>query len=96
MRLEQVSVRPILKQEESKYVQLMEIHHYLGGIPKIGETLWYAAIYQRQWLALISFSAAALKCRARDQWIGWSYRHQTGRLKLIANNRSVLDTPRRV
>jgi hypothetical protein len=25
-------------------------------------------------LALISFSAAAWKCAARDQWIGWSLR----------------------
>ena len=86
MLLNQVSVRPILKQEESKYLQLLNKHHYLGSIPKIGETLWYIATYQGQWIALISFSSAALKCTARDQWIGWSYRHQTGRLKLIANN----------
>ena len=93
MLLNQVSVRPILKQEESKYLQLLEKHHYLGAIPKIGETLWYVAIYQDQWIALISFSAAALKCSARDQWIGWSYRHQTGRLKLIANNSRFLMLP---
>ena len=86
MQLDQVSVRLLLQQEESNYLQLMERHHYLGAIPRIGETLWYVATYGAQWLALISFSAAALKCTARDQWIGWRYRHQTGRLKLIANN----------
>lgn len=64
----------------------MESHHYLSAIPKIGETLWYVATNETQWVALISFSAAALKCADRDRWIGWRYRHQTGRLKLIANN----------
>lgn len=86
MQLNQLTVRPILKQEESQYRQRMESHHYLGAIPKIGETLWYVATYETQWVALISFSAAALKCADRDRWIGWRYRHQTGRLKLIANN----------
>ena len=38
MQLNQLTVRPILKQEESQYLQLMESHHYLGAIPKIGET----------------------------------------------------------
>ena len=93
MLLDQISVRPIVKQEEIKYVQVMEAHHYLGAIPKIGENIWYVATYQTQWIALISFSAAALKCTARDQWIGWSYRHQTGRLKLIANNSRFLILP---
>ena len=61
MQLDQISVRPIFKQEESKYWQLMETHHYLGAIPRIGETLWYVATYETQWIALISFSSAALK-----------------------------------
>lgn len=93
MQLGQLSVRPILKQEELEYLQLMEKHHYLGAIPKIGETLWYVATYEGQWAALISFSSAALKCAARDRWIGWSYRHQTGRLKLIVNNSRFLILP---
>lgn len=93
MLLDQISVRPIVKQEEIKYAQVMEAHHYLGAIPKIGENIWYVATYETQWLALISFSAAALKCSARDRWIGWRYRHQTGRLKLIANNSRFLIFP---
>ncbi|WP_428352930.1 Druantia anti-phage system protein DruA [Methyloprofundus sp.] len=95
MQLNQISVRPILKQEEPKYQDLMEAQHYLGAIPKIGETLWYVAYSETEWIALISFSAAALKCAARDSWIGWSYRHQTGRLKLIANNSRFLILPTR-
>jgi hypothetical protein len=44
-------------------------------------------------VALLSFSAAAWKCSARDRWIGWSSRHQYDRLKLIANNSRFLILP---
>ncbi len=93
MQHDQLAVRPILKQEEKKYLQLMDAHHYLGAIPRIGESIWYIATVNQQWIALISFSAAVLKCEARDRWIGWSYRHQTGRLKLVANNSRFLLLP---
>lgn len=59
----------------------------------MGETIWYVAIFKTQWIALISFSAAALQSVARDRWISWSYRHQTGCLKLIANNSRFLILP---
>ena len=39
-----------------------------------------------EWVALLSFSASAWKCTARDHWIGWDFRLQYGRLKLIVNN----------
>jgi hypothetical protein len=68
-------------------------HHYLGNLPKISETLWYAAIWRDQWLALASFSAPAWKCAARDQWIGWGLRHQYDRLKLLSNNSRFLIFP---
>ena len=71
----------------------MQEHHYLGSLPKIGETLWYIASWHDEWVALLSFSAAAWKCRARDRWIGWSFRHQYDRLKLLANNSRFLILP---
>ena len=71
----------------------MQAHHYLGALPKIGHTIWYVAIAQGQWSALLSFSAPALKCAARDEWIGWSYRHQYDRLNLVANNSRFLILP---
>jgi len=46
MRLEKISIRPVRESEEAKYQQLMGTHHYLGAIPKIGETLWYVGIYK--------------------------------------------------
>ena len=71
----------------------MDEHHYLGRLPKISETLWYAALWRNQWVALLSFSAAAWKCSARDRWIGWSSRHQYDRLKLVSNNSRFLILP---
>ena len=70
MNLKEVSVRPIFKGEERRFRELMEEHHYLGFLPKIGESLWYIAAVDSQWVALLSFSAAAWKCSARDCWIG--------------------------
>ncbi len=71
----------------------MQSNHYLGALPKIGNTLWYVAVCQGQWLALLSFSACALKCAARDRWIGWSFRHQIDRLHLVVNNSRFLILP---
>ena len=45
----------------------MARHHYLGALAKIGETVWYVAIWREQWVAQLSLSAAALKCGVRDR-----------------------------
>ncbi|MGH8141813.1 MAG: Druantia anti-phage system protein DruA [Steroidobacteraceae bacterium] len=79
-------MRLVHHEEQPRFQQLMQAHHYLGALRKIGETLWYVASWRAQWVALLSFSAAALKIAARDRWIGWSYRQQYARLKLLANN----------
>jgi hypothetical protein len=93
MYLQDIIVRPIIKSEEKRFRQLMQKHHYLGFVPKMGHTIWYVALLKDQWVSLSSFSLAALKCQARDQWIGWDYRRQFGRLKLIANNNRFLILP---
>jgi hypothetical protein len=84
--LREIEVRLVRREEQPRFQQLMQTHHYLGELPKIGETLWYVASYHEEWVALLSFSAAALKIAARDRWIGWSYRQQYARLRLLANN----------
>ena len=93
MNLREVLVRPVGRVEEERYQKLMHEHHYLGRLPKISETLWYIALWHNQWVALLSFSAAAWKCAARDRWIGWSSRHQYDRLKCVANNSRFLILP---
>lgn len=95
VNLDEVYVGLVARSEEPLYRQLMAAHHYLGFLPKIGHTLWYVATHQDQWVALLSFSAAAWKCSVRDRWIGWDFHRQYDydRLKLIANNSRFLILP---
>jgi len=93
LNLLKVLVRPVRKFEEQRFQKLMQEHHYLGALPKISETLWYVATFADQWVALLSFSAPALKCSPRDRWIGWDFRHQYDRLKLLTNNSRFLILP---
>ena len=65
MQIHNMTLRPVSRGEEPMFKALMQQHHYLGWLPKIGNTIWYIAIYQNKWQALLIFSAAALKCRAR-------------------------------
>ena len=95
MHLHEIIARPARISEETRFQESMQFHHYLGALPKIGNTLWYVATWESEWLALLSFSAAALKCGVRDRWIGWDYRHQYDRLNLIANNSRFLILPNR-
>ena len=76
MNLQAIQVRLVRPDEEQRYQTLMQAHHYLGSLAKIGETLWYVATYVGDWVAILSFSSAALKCAARDCWIDWNFRHQ--------------------
>jgi hypothetical protein len=91
--LAEIQVRMVLPSEEGRYQQQMARYHYLGALPKIGECIWYVAMWQDQWVAQITISAAALKCSVRDRWIGWDFRTQYGRLGLIANNSRFLILP---
>jgi hypothetical protein len=93
LNLREIVVRRVRSFEEQHYQKLMREHHYLGSLPKIGETLWYVAAWRDEWLALLTFSASALKCAARDRWIGWNFRHQYARLKLVVNNSRFLIVP---
>nr|WP_256250626.1 Druantia anti-phage system protein DruA [Nitrosomonas sp. Nm51] len=93
MNLGQLSIRPVRKVEEPRYLELIQQYHYPGDLAKIGHTLWYVTTHGDEWAALLSFSAAAWKCGVRDRWIGWDFRHQYDRLKLIANNSRFLILP---
>jgi len=93
LNLQEIAVRPVRHSEEPRYQGQMQKHHYLGSLPKIGETLWYLASWQDEWVALLSFSTPAWKCAARDRWIGWDFRHQYDRLHLVTNNSRFLILP---
>ena len=70
-------------------------HHYLHDATLVGEHMRYAVVYRGQWLALASWSAAALHLRDRDQFIGWTHEQCRRRRALIANNARLLVLPGR-
>jgi len=91
--LRSVKVRLIAPQERQRWDELIRVHHYLGLRCLGGRNLRYVADWQGQWLALLGWQAAALKCQARDAWIGWPPHLQFQRLHLIANNARFLILP---
>jgi hypothetical protein len=91
--LEGVQVRPIESGERERHDQLMIQEHYLGNAQLVGEQLRYVAQYQGQWVALLSWSAAAYKLKLREEWIGWSEGQKRRRLPLVVNNSRFLIRP---
>jgi hypothetical protein len=92
-RLGRVSVRPIRPEERERWDALVDEHHYLGLRSLFGKTLRYVAVADERWLALLGWQAAALKCAARDAWIGWPRVLHYQRLHLLANNARFLILP---
>lgn len=86
MDLQSVSVRPIEACERERFDRLLIEEHYLHSSVLVGEALRYVATAGDRWLALLGWSVAALKCRPRDEWIGWPERLRWPRLSLVANN----------
>jgi predicted transposase YbfD/YdcC len=79
-------VRLVRTEERARWQQLLAQHHYLPGARMVGEALWYVATAGGEWVALLAWAAAALKCRPRDTWIGWTPPLQWRRLRFIVNN----------
>ncbi len=61
-------------------------HHYLKSSQLVGERLRYVAHFDGQWVALLSWSAAAYHLKDREDWFGWSNEQRRRRLALVANN----------
>lgn len=88
-----LNVRPARRDELSRWRDLMRRHHYLGFKRIVGEALYYVATLQEEWVALLGWGSAALKCAARDIWIGWDQHLQFKRLHLVVNNVRFLILP---
>lgn len=88
-----VEIRLVGSDERTAWDRLMAAHHYLGFQGMIGESLRYVAVYRDRWLALLGWSSAVLKCKARDHWIGWTPALKLQRLPLVANNSRFLILP---
>jgi len=86
-------VRPVRREEQARWRALMQRHHYLGFERIVGESLCYVASRGADWVALLGWGSAALKCGPRDRWIGWDRALQWRRLYLIVNNVRFLILP---
>jgi len=86
-------VRVARRDELPKWRELMRKHHYLGFKRIVGSAMYYIVTSGDQWVALLGWGSAALKCAARDRWIGWDRHQQYRRLHLVANNVRFLILP---
>lgn len=93
MDLSEVTVDIVAPEDEARFRALLSEYHFLGDAPSIGETLRYVAHHHGRWVALLVFSASALKNGARDRWIGWDHGVQFYRLNLVSNNARFLLLP---
>ncbi len=91
--LRSVVVRLVRPGERAEWDRLLRQHHYLGFRGWVGESLRYVAEQQGRWIALLGWCAAALKCQARDRWIGWPEVVKWQRLRLVVNNARFLILP---
>lgn len=91
--LSEVTVRLVTNLEIARWQSLMDQHHYLGFRGFVGERIYQVAEWQGRWVALIGWTAAAYRCRARDSWIGWSDDQRRRRLRFVANNARFLILP---
>ena len=92
--LDGIHIRLLVQDELSWAQQLLDEHHYLGGLKPVGERLHYAVTDTHgDWLGVLVFCAAARRLRPRDQWIGWSDEQRRRRLPLVVNNARFLLLP---
>jgi hypothetical protein len=74
----------------NEYIQR---YHYLAYTPLSGAQLRYFVAINGQFVALLSFGAAAWKTAPRDQFIGWSAQQRQHSRHLIVNNARFLILP---
>ncbi len=91
--LDFVVVRPVQQQEVQRWMEYLNRYHYLGCRGIAGRSLRYVATIAERWVALLGWGSAALKCTARDRYIGWDDQTKIKRLYLVVNNVRFLMLP---
>ncbi|NQU09828.1 ISAs1 family transposase [bacterium] len=84
--LDGVSLRLIDRAERARCDRLLVTHHYLHRADLVGEQLRYVAESAGQWVALLTWNAAAFNLKDRETWIGWTPQQKRRRLSLVVNN----------
>jgi len=93
--LQRVTVRLLREDERPQFDRLLENQHYLASAHLVGQTLRYVAELEGQWVALLTFSAAAFHLKLRERWIRWTPRQCARRLHFVVNNSRFLVLPER-
>ena len=71
--------------------RMMEEHHYIGSSSLCGKQIRYLIRGGGKWIGGLSFSSAAWRLSARDQWIGWDEQARQANLhKVISNSRFLI------
>lgn len=74
-----------------QWKQVVGAYHYLGYQPLCGAQMRYLIVCPQGIVGALGFSAAALKVRARDRWIGWSEQARRAHLRyVVCNSRFVI------
>ncbi|MFN0053792.1 MAG: Druantia anti-phage system protein DruA [Planctomycetales bacterium] len=92
--LEEVELKLVSSEAERRlFDDLLERDHYLHNPNSIGRVLRYAAMYQKRWVAILTFCSASLHLKPRDRFLNWSARQVRERRHLIAQNSRFLVLP---
>jgi transposase len=91
LSLQEVSADPA---ERVRFGAALAQFHYLGYRGTVGENLQYTLTdASGRLLACLLFGSPAWKCRARDEFIGWTSQQRQQRLELVTNNTRFLILP---
>jgi hypothetical protein len=91
--LDTLVLRVITREEWLGWEILVDRFHYLRHRPIVGEHLRYAAYLEGQIVACLAWASAALRCPARDRFIGWEDATRKRRLPGVVNNTRFLILP---
>lgn len=81
-------------EDAALFRSLIAQYHYLGVRSTAGENLKYLVRDRRgRLLGCLWFAAAAWRCKARDQFIGWDQQARQRNLPCVANNTRFLVLP---
>lgn len=93
--LRSLELREWREDEVDTFAALMDAHHYLGCPDPRKRHLCQVVLYEDQVVALLIWSVASAKLKARDQVIGWDHRTRQKRLKYIVQNSRFLLLPKK-
>jgi len=92
-QLGKVSLKAVTSTDSALWNGLIAHYHYLGYRLLCGAQMRYLIVGGSTILGALSFSAAALTLRDRDQWIGWDSDQRQRNRHLIVNNSRFLILP---